>query len=64
MKRQALLVSFYVLMHLLIIDTTYIFLLLESINLSVELITYNIVWVFIAIAIGSYSYIESNDQRS
>ena len=63
MKRQALLVSLYALIHLLIIDMIYIFLFLKSINPSFEIILYNIIWVLISIAVSNNSYLESKDQR-
>lgn len=63
MKRQALLVSLYAVIHLLIIDMIYIFLFLKSVNPSVEIIIYNIIWVLISIAVSNNSYLESKDQR-
>lgn len=60
MKRSALFIAFFVLLHLLVIDLTFYAVTTGASNSIVALGLYNIVWLFIAALIGKHSYSESS----
>jgi len=64
MKRKALLVSFYTVIHLLITDVFYLLLIPETSNIPIGLIIYNIIWIIIAIVITSLAVLKPLDEKS
>jgi len=61
MKRSALFISISVLAHLSVIDAMYLLLSQEMVINSILVITYNFVWILIALTIWYGNYQESRD---
>lgn len=65
MKRTHLLITLIVLLHLFVIDLTFYWITAGALNTILGISAYNVIWVLIAITIGTHSFNKTKgNQRS